>query len=43
MPPSVAFSTPVAEGKTKRARPEIEMSHTRLAHIEIDIRVEGGG
>src|SRR3990170_6917486 len=33
----------VAEGKTKRPRPEIEMRYARLAHIEIDVGVEGGG
>src|SRR3990170_6523981 len=33
----------VAEGKTKRARPELEMRYARLAHIEIDVGVEGGG
>ena len=33
----------VAEGKTERARPDFEMKDAGLAHIEIDVGVEGGG
>ena len=32
----------VAEGEAERARPELEMSDAGLAHIEIDVGVEGG-
>ena len=33
----------IAESKAERARTELEMGHAGLAHVEVDVGVEGGG